>query len=322
MRRQLGLVLLLVWLGGCRAHEAAESAGLRQALQIPNYGGELSPQLVKTWRQRDLIFEQLRFRGRDHQWIEALGCYSELARSRPLPALLCIPGSANRKEELLRPLDLMPRWADQGFFVLSIDRTQDEETLFSERGLAGLWGHQVHNLMRTLDYLQLRPEVNGGRIGMLGLSMGGMEALWLGALDKRVRVVVSAAGHLAWAEVFAQESWRLIFADLPLGRQLLADQASGDQAWRAFCRLYPQLPDLDASHSAALLAPRPLLLMTGALDPYTTPAATRRVYEAARAAFADSGKSACLEMWIEPEVGHGFSLPMQERAMAWFRRWL
>lgn len=322
MRRRYWLALLLVWLGGCKNREAVEGSGLRQALQIPYYRGELSPQMGKTWRQRDLVFEQLRFRGRDHLWIEALACYSELARSRPLPALLCIPGSANRKEELLQPLDLLPRWADQGFFVLSIDRTQNEEALLRQKGLAGLWGQQVYNLMRTLDYLQTRPEVDGTRIGMLGLSMGGMEALWLGALDQRVRVVVSTAGHLAWAEVFARDSWRLIFADLPLGRQLLASQASGEQAWEAFCQLYPQLPELDASWSAARLAPRPLLLMTGALDPYTPPAATRRVYDAARVAFVDSGKAGCLEIWIEPEVGHGFSLPMQERALSWFRRWL
>jgi hypothetical protein len=323
VRRRPGLAaLVLLVLGGCGPRQAAEEGELRRALQIPSYRGELSPQLTKTWKQRDLIFEQSRFRGRDHQWIEALGCYSELARSRPLPALLCMPGSANRKEELLQPLDLLPRWADQGFFVLSIDRAPDEKSLLEQKGLAGLWGHQVHSLMRTLDYLQTRPEVDGKRIGMLGLSLGGMEALWLGALDERVRVVVSAAGHLAWAEVFARDSWRFIFADLPLGRQLLAQGATGERAWDAFCRLYPQLPELDASRSASLLAPRPLLLMTGALDPYTTPAATRQVYAAAQGAYADSGRPEQLEIWVEPEVGHGFSLPMQERALAWFRRWL
>ena len=141
-------------------------------------------------------------------------------------------------------------------------------------------------------------------------------------MDSRVKVVVSTAGHLAWTEVFAHNSWRLIFADLPLGRQLLAAGATGDQAWRAFREEYPQLPELDAGRSAARLAPRPLLLMTGALDPYTTPAATQQVYDAARSAFADSGRAACLEMWVEPEVAHGFSLAMQERALDWFRRWL
>lgn len=322
MRPGLWLAVPLLLWGGCSAPDSPDGSALRRALQIPAYQSALSPEVVKTWGHRDLVFEQVRFQGPNDQWIEALACYSELARSRPLPALLCIPGSGNRKEELLQPLDLMPRWADQGFFVLSTDRPPDEEDLLAQKGLTGMWGFHVHRLIRTLDYLQTRPEVAGERIGMLGLSMGGMEALWLAALDRRVKVVVSTAGHLAWTEVFARGTWRLIFAELPLGRRLLAEGASDGQAWRAFSEVYPQLPELDAGRSAALLAPRPLLLMTGALDPYTPPAATRQVYDAARGAFADSGRAACLEIWVEPEVAHGFSLAMQERALDWFRRWL
>ncbi|MCC7264720.1 MAG: prolyl oligopeptidase family serine peptidase [Candidatus Latescibacteria bacterium] len=313
---------VLAWLCGCAAREADPSAPLRQALQIPVHRGELTPQLVKTWNQRDLVFEQIRFRGRDELWVEALACYSELARSRPLPALLCIPGSGNRKEELVQPLDLMPDWADRGFFVLSIDRVPDEAGLLERQGLAGIWGHQVHQLIRSLDYLQTRPEVDGKRIGMLGLSMGGMEALWLAALDQRVKVVVSVAGHLAWSEIFAGEAWRLVFAELPLGRRLLASAASGEQAWQAFRRSYPQLPDLDAGRVAAQLAPRPLLLLTGEHDPYSPPTATRQVFSVAVPAYEAKDQAAALEMWVEPEAGHGFSLSMRNRALAWFRRWL
>ncbi|MBI2505431.1 MAG: prolyl oligopeptidase family serine peptidase [Candidatus Latescibacteria bacterium] len=322
MRGRNWLVPLLLLLGGCAPREKESQEVLRQALQVPHYRGELSPQLLQTWKHRDLIFEQLRFHGRDNQWVAALACYSELARFRPLPALLCIPGSSNRKEELLQPLDLLPRWADQGFFVLSIDRSQDEEILLRQKGLPGLWGHQVYNLMRAVDYLQNRPEVAGGRIGMLGLSMGGMEALWLAALDQRIGVVVSASGHLVWAEIFATDSWKLIFGDLPLGRELLASGVSGARAREAFNTAYPQLAELDAVLVAPGLAPRPLLLVTGDLDPYITPGATRRVYEAAESAYADSGRASCLEMWVEPQVGHGFSAAMQERALDWFRRWL
>jgi len=318
--RAWALGLLCLW--GCAYREPEAGVALRQALQLPHYRGELYPEVLHQWRQRDLVFEQVRFRGRDHQWVAGLACYSELARTRPLPALLCIPGSGNRKEELLQPLDLLPRWADQGFFVLSVDRFPDESALLERKGLAGMWGEQVHNLVRTLDYLEGRPEVAEGRIGMLGLSLGGMEALWLGAVDRRVKVVVSAAGHLSWAEVFGGEAWRLIFAELPLGRRLLGAGASGEEAWGAFCRAYPQLPELDAGRVAAGLAPRPLLLMTGAQDPFTPPAATRRVFEEASPAFAASGGASRLEMWVEPEIGHGFSYPMQDRALEWFQRWL
>lgn len=307
---------------GCATPSPDAAEALRRALEIPYYRGPLKPEVLRTWKQRDLVFEQLRFRGRDDRWVEALACYSELARSRPLPALLCIPGSGNRKEELVQPLDLIPRWADQGFFVLSIDRAGDEAEMLERRGLPAMWGRQVHQLIRTLDYLQTRPEVDGTRIGMLGLSMGGMEALWLAALDQRVRVVVSAAGHLAWQEVFGGEAWRLIFAELPLGRHLIGEGVPGGEAWQAFCRQYPDLPALDAGLVAACLAPRPLLLLTGAEDPFTPPAATDSVYRAAAAEYARTGGTEALAMWVEPKGGHGFSRAMQDRALAWFRQWL
>lgn len=322
MRGQSWLALLLFLLSGCAPEVADRRETLRRALQLPRSSGALSPEVVETWKQRDLVFEQLRFQGLDHQWIQALACYSELARFRPSPALLCMPGSTNRKEDLLHPLDLMPRWADQGFFVLSIDRSQDEEALFRQKGLTGLWGDQVYNLMRALDYLESRSEVAQGRIGMLGLSLGGMEALWLGALDPRIRVVVSVSGQLVWQEVFARDSWQLIFGDLPMVKDLIGREVSGPQALAAFFRAYPHLRQLDGLLIAPQLAPRPLLLMTGELDPLIVPAATQSVYDAAQPAYADSGGLDRLEIWVEPQVGHGFSAAMQQRALDWFCRWL
>jgi pimeloyl-ACP methyl ester carboxylesterase len=114
----------------------------------------------------------------------------------------------------------------------------------------------------------------------------------------------------------------LVFAELPLGRRLLVSGASGEQAWQAFRRSYPQLPDLDAGRVAAQLAPRPLLLLTGEHDPYCPPTATRQVFRVAAPAYEAKDQPAGLEMWIEPEAGHGFTLSMRNRALAWFQRWL
>ena len=41
--------------------------------------------------------------------------------------------------------------------------------------------------MRTVDYLVTRPEVDPKRIGCEGISMGGYRALFLTALDARIR---------------------------------------------------------------------------------------------------------------------------------------
>lgn len=317
------LVLLLALLASCQPEGAPGRREIRAALQVPHFRPPLAPQLVQTWKQRDLIFEQVRFQGRDGEWLDAVVGYSELGNFRPLPALLCMPGSGNRKEDLLRPLDLLPRWAERGFFVLSIDRAQEEEEArVQQKGLAGLWGEHIYDLMRALDYLESRPQVDRERVGMLGLSLGGMEALWLGALDPRLKAVVSVAGHLAWEEVFGGNAWRLIFGRLGLGQALIKEGASGARAWEAFRDACPQLEALDAARIAPQLAPRPLLLMTGEEDPYIPPAATRRVFAAALVAYAAAGRPECLEMWVEPQIGHGFSAPMQERALAWFIRWL
>ena len=44
--------------------------------------------------------------------------------------------------------------------------------------------------IRTVDYLLTRPEVDPKRIGCVGLSMGGLRACHLAALDERVKAAV------------------------------------------------------------------------------------------------------------------------------------
>lgn len=324
-----GLALFLLAVVGCGGGERASGPEeLRGALQVPHFRNPLVPALVRTWKQRDLVFEEVRFQGRYGQWIPALVCYSELGRSRPLPAVLCMPGSPNRKEDLLQPLDLLPRWADRGFFLMSIDRPYqgdrggDLATAIHQKGLARVWGEYVYDLMRALDYLETRPEVDRNRIGMLGLSMGGMEALLLAALDSRVQVVVSVAGQLTWEEVFRGESWKLILGGLDLGQQLQQEGASGAQAWQRFRQAYPEMELLDAQRLAPRLAPRPLLLMTGGVDPYVSPEAARRVFAASRSRYQEEGQPEHLALWVDPDIGHGFSTQMQARALEWFTRWL
>ena len=47
--------------------------------------------------------------------------------------------------------------------------------------------------MRTIDYLQSRPEVDPQRIGCTGNSGGGTQTSYLMALDERVRCAAPAA---------------------------------------------------------------------------------------------------------------------------------
>ena len=91
-------LLLLAWLGGTGCQDASRppTDELRAALRVPHFRNTLDPQLIDSWNRRNLVFEKVRFQGRYGDWIPALICYSELARFRPLPSLLCMPGSTNR----------------------------------------------------------------------------------------------------------------------------------------------------------------------------------------------------------------------------------
>ena len=55
-----------------------------------------------------------------------------------------------------------------------------------------LMGERLWDLMRCLDYLESLAEVDQTRIGCAGLSLGGEMAMWLGAMDKRIKATVSA----------------------------------------------------------------------------------------------------------------------------------
>src|SRR5262249_9107469 len=53
-------------------------------------------------------------------------------------------------------------------------------------------GERVWDCLACLHYLCTRvPEVDRNRLGVLGLSMGGETAMYVGALDERIKVVVS-----------------------------------------------------------------------------------------------------------------------------------
>ncbi len=89
--------------------------------------------------------------------------------------------------------------AARGCASLAIDawlfgerRGRTESELFKQMLWHGqvLWGWMVYDILRAIDYLVGRDDVDATRIATLGLSMGSTMAWWVTALDERVRVCV------------------------------------------------------------------------------------------------------------------------------------
>ena len=159
-----------------------------------------------------------------------------------------------------------------------------------------LQAKMLGDLQRALDYLVTRREVDPRRLGCLGHSLGGQEALFLSAVDRRIAVGVSSCGF---------SSYRAIF------------DAAILHNFAAYVPGLLRYGDLD--RVLALVAPRPFLVLAGSGDPLFPLEGVQATVRGARRAYTRVKDRLRLDVF---PASHGFPAPMREAAYAWFDRWL
>ena len=193
---------------------------------------------------------------------------------RPRPAIVFVnetgKSAGDLVEKHLRPL------AEAGQAVLSIDPRgmgetasatanrernyrafvhDDEGRLAFEALGAGLTmlGMRTRDVLRAVDYLQTRPEIDRGRISAIGHGSAGVMVLHAAALDDRIRSVATLGALVSYAAVVENE--------------IYAHRSS----------LFPRagLTKYDLPELAALIAPRPLLLLNNVDQVHRTVEADR-----------------------------------------------
>lgn len=106
-----------------------------------------------------------------------------------------------------------------------------------------LAGMRTRDGMRLIDYLETREEVDATRIGVMGISGGGMAAFFHAALDERIKAVVLSGYFSSFKE------------------SILAMN-------HCTCNFVPGLLNLgEMVDLAGLILPRPLLVEAGTFDP-------------------------------------------------------
>src|SRR5437667_8262173 len=151
--------------------------------------------------------------------------------------------------------------ANHGVAVLLVHRPTNAEPELSNLSAINTWLEQsVSRDRRALDWIESRPELDPGRIGVFGISMGAIQGVLLTAADHRIR-----------AEVFG-----LVGGDLPY---ILCQSAEPGIAKRrkAFLREHnlteQQLHDdlrkeitCEPNTAAARIDPQDVLLVLAAFD--------------------------------------------------------
>ncbi|MCC6508630.1 MAG: acetylxylan esterase [Pirellulaceae bacterium] len=223
-----------------------------------------------------------------------------------LPAVLYLCGHS--KGKVNAPYQANPRWfAQHDYIALVLDPIQLGESQGLHHGTyrEGRWdwqsrgyspiGTEVWNGMRALDYLESREDVDADRLGVTGLSGGGVVSWCLGAADPRLKVVVPVC-----------QSGSIEHVAVDRATDGHCDCAFWINTYR-WC-----WPDI-----GALIAPRAFLIASGSEDVLWRPYAYRDVAHRIRHQYAALDVSDKFDL-VEDLTPHGYTPKLRQAIFTFF----
>jgi len=270
----------------------------------------------------------------------------QTGRSGRLPVVVSLHGTGGNKDSRA---DLLRQLARRGYLAVAIDaryhgdrvpggadgsRQYNEAVIAAWRAKPGakreypFWYDTAYDLWRTVDYLVTREDVDSGRIGMMGFSMGGVE-IWLAAsVDPRVKVSIPviAVQSLRWS--LDNERWQgrartIASAHAAAARDLGEPGVNQHVARVLWNKIMPGILDeFDGPSMIRLFAPRLLLILNAENDPNCPLPGAELAFAQARAAYAAAGALDRLRIFVAPGAGHEVTPEHLRLGQEWLDRWL
>jgi dienelactone hydrolase len=348
----LGACLLLAPLHG-RAEETAASpppaevrAAFRKLLDRPTVPPNVKAQEAK--REEGLVVERLSFASEKHgdteERVPVLLIKPEKTEGK-LPAVIVLHGTGGSKEGVRSWLvDL----AKRGIIGVAIDARYHGERAGGAKGAAAYnaaitraWKTksgepQEHpfyydtcwDLWRTVDYLASRDDVDPARLGMAGISMGGIETWLAASVDERVKVMVPAIGVQSFRWSLDNDKWQGRANTIKAAHEAAAKDLGEDKVNAKVCRaLWDKvipgiLGPFDCPSMLRLCAGRPLLILSGERDGNCPIEGAKIAFKSAEAAYKEAGASDKLRILVAEGVGHTVTAEHRRAALDWLDRWL
>ena len=246
-------------------------------------------------------------------------------RKSAVPAIIALHGHGSSKESVCTDTKnsqlVGPLLAKKGYVVAAIDayfngarvgkgpagrlddKRAQEASLFKLYLWQGrtLWGMMLRDEQCLIDYLETRPEVDKGRIGATGMSMGCTRSWWLAAIDDRIQAIVGVACFTRYTELIAHGNLRVhgIFYFVP-----------------------GVLRHFDTEAIYALVAPRPMLMLSGDQDGGAPTDGIEVLEKKLAAVYKLHGKEGQFRSVVYKNTGHEYLPEMKEEMTRWFERYL
>ena len=204
--------------------------------------------------------------------------------------------------------------ARQGFVVLIFDTFGQGERGISTRdhrrvelllGGVSQQGLAEYETQCALAVLLARLEVDSDRIGMTGASGGGYNTWITTALDNRIKVAVPVVGTSDFLE------------QIEVARGF--DWYHADE----HCHFVPGLIRYANNHEfVAMVAPRPLLIVSASKDQSFPVTGVRRIAAYAHDLYTAYGQADRTAYFEDSTESHGYQKKKREAAYGWFLKWL
>jgi dienelactone hydrolase len=160
-------------------------------------------------------------------------------------------------------------------------------------------GVLVWDDIRSLDYLETRPEVDPKRFACTGLSVGGFRTNFLAGLDPRIKAACVAGWMTSFRYLLPRYESYTVPAGWPPGL----------------------LDDLDYPDVGSLTMPNPLMVVHGSQDTLFPPNGVQAAFRSLARCYEAIGKPERFKT-LTFNGPHKFPLSAQQEMLAWFDRWV
>ena len=282
---------------------------------FPENPSPLRPRVLETKDLGTYTREKIVFTSR-----EGMDVLAYLAKPKvvagAMPVMICVPGHGRGVDDIVGidekgvqrsvasgyQADFALQFVEQGVAALAIEplafgyrrdpvnaaKGPNQNSCQPSAGAALLLGEtmigwRVYDVMRAIDYVETRKDLDARRVGCVGISGGGTCTLFATALDTRIQAAM-VSGYLN------------TFRDCILSLAHCMDNyVPGILNWA------------EMSDVAGLIAPRPLFFESGELDRIFPLAGFKEGFEATRKVYESLGAADVLGMEIHPgaHVFHG-----------------
>ncbi len=293
-------------------------------LKIPLESPAVSVTVKSTREEEGLTIEDVQWESLDGERVIAYVIRPAVTQAS-LPAIVCLHGSSGSREsevapafgvgDWARPGDTTPHkrllgWARElsrrGYLTLTLTqrgldiRTPDTNDQAKDLLVRGhtLMGAIVQEIRQGVTYLQHRKDVDPQKIGMTGMSFGGITTFYTWLVDDRIAAAAPICGGVGSVDVFLR---------------------TGRRSYHGFYWWIPNMLTVgDQGNFAAAMAPRPLMLWAPTEDIGMPKEGVERFLEVAQPAYAQAKKPDAL-VAHRPPGEHSFTLEAFEALEKFFR---